>query len=187
MSSVSCSVMTDSLQPHQAAHQASLSMDSPGKNTGVGCHSLPRGSSWSRDQTQVSLTAGRFFTIWTTREGISNDLFYLNSSCSVCGSWQCSLSHRCSALCRVYCSNMKAIILILSMSSFWTILEDSEYILGKIDGLVLLGEMSQRLQIYFASLVSPRNTSLHLAQKQWNVTPAQCDFDLIPSSCQNGS
>ena len=48
---------------------------------------FPRGSSWSRDQTQVSLTAGRFFTIWTTREGISNDLFYLNSSCSVCGSW----------------------------------------------------------------------------------------------------
>ena len=34
--------MTDSLQPHQEAHQASLSMDSPGKNTGVGCHSLPQ-------------------------------------------------------------------------------------------------------------------------------------------------
>ena len=34
--------MTESLQPHQEAHQASLSMDSPGKNTGVGCHSLPQ-------------------------------------------------------------------------------------------------------------------------------------------------
>ena len=72
---------------------------------------------------------------------------------------------------------MQAIIFILCISSFLTILEDSEYILGRIDGLVLLGEMRQRLQIYLASLVSPRNTSLHLAQKQWSVTPAQCDFD----------
>ena len=27
-----------------------------------------RGSSWLRDQTQVSCTAGRFFTVWATRE-----------------------------------------------------------------------------------------------------------------------
>ena len=27
-----------------------------------------RGSSWSRDRTQVSCMAGRFFTIWATRE-----------------------------------------------------------------------------------------------------------------------
>ena len=26
------------------------------------------GSSWPRDQTQVSCTAGKFFTIWATRE-----------------------------------------------------------------------------------------------------------------------
>ena len=31
-----------------------------------------RGSSWSRDQTQVSCIAGRFFTIWATRESPSN-------------------------------------------------------------------------------------------------------------------
>jgi len=30
--------------------------------------SFSRGSSWSRDQTQVSHTAGRLFTIWATRE-----------------------------------------------------------------------------------------------------------------------
>ena len=30
--------------------------------------SFSRGSSWPRDQTQVSCTAGRFFTDWTTRE-----------------------------------------------------------------------------------------------------------------------
>ena len=39
--SVSCSVMSDSLRP--IARQASLSMDFPGKNTGVGCHSLFQG------------------------------------------------------------------------------------------------------------------------------------------------
>ena len=55
--------------PGTVARQAPLSMDSPGKNTGVGYHSLgSRGSSWPRDQTQVSCSAGRFFTIWATRE-----------------------------------------------------------------------------------------------------------------------
>ena len=29
-----------------------------------------RGSSWPRDQTQVSCIAGRFFTIWATRETV---------------------------------------------------------------------------------------------------------------------
>ena len=29
-----------------------------------------RGSSWPRDQTQVSSIAGRFFTIWATREAL---------------------------------------------------------------------------------------------------------------------
>ena len=30
--------------------------------------SFSRGSSWPRDWTQVSCTAGRFFTVWVTRE-----------------------------------------------------------------------------------------------------------------------
>ena len=38
--SASHSVMSDSATSWTAAHQALLSMDSPGKNTGVGCHSL---------------------------------------------------------------------------------------------------------------------------------------------------
>ena len=42
--------------------------NSPGKNTGVGCHSFSRGSSQPRDWTQVSCIAGRFFTIWSTKE-----------------------------------------------------------------------------------------------------------------------
>ena len=41
---------------------------SPGHNTGVGSLSFSRGTSHPRDRTQVSLTAGRFFTSWTTRE-----------------------------------------------------------------------------------------------------------------------
>ena len=32
--------------------------------------SFSRGSSWSRDGTQVSRTAGRFFTVWATREAL---------------------------------------------------------------------------------------------------------------------
>ena len=31
--------------------------NSPGKNTGVGCHGLSRGSSWPRDCTQVAYIA----------------------------------------------------------------------------------------------------------------------------------
>ena len=42
--------------------------DSPGKNTGVGCQALFRGSSQPRDKIHVSCPAGGFFTIWTTRE-----------------------------------------------------------------------------------------------------------------------
>ena len=41
--SVSHSVMFDSVTPWTAAFQAPLSMDSPGKNTGVGCHFLLQG------------------------------------------------------------------------------------------------------------------------------------------------
>ena len=37
------SVMSDSATPRTVAHQCSLSMDFPGKNTGVGCHFLLQG------------------------------------------------------------------------------------------------------------------------------------------------
>ena len=36
--SISCSVMSDSLQPRGLYCQAPCPWDSPGKNTGVGCH-----------------------------------------------------------------------------------------------------------------------------------------------------
>ena len=40
----------------------------PGENTGVGCHSLLRGSYRPRDRTLFSCIAGRFFTIEVTRK-----------------------------------------------------------------------------------------------------------------------
>ena len=40
----------------------------PGKNTGVGCHFLLRGSSLPRDLTQVSCIAGRVLKNSATRE-----------------------------------------------------------------------------------------------------------------------
>ena len=43
-------------------------LNSPGKNTRVVAIPFSRGSSWPRDWTGVSYFAGRFFTIWATRE-----------------------------------------------------------------------------------------------------------------------
>ena len=40
----------------------------PGQNTGVGSYSLLQGIFPTQDQTQVFHIAGRFFTIWPTRE-----------------------------------------------------------------------------------------------------------------------
>ena len=47
---------------------SSVNEDSPGKNTGVGCHASSRASSQPRYQTQVSCIAGGFFTNWAIRE-----------------------------------------------------------------------------------------------------------------------
>ena len=62
--SESHSVVSDSLWPH-GLHGP---RNSPGQNTGVGSLSLRQGSSQSRDRTQVSHIAGRFSTVWATRE-----------------------------------------------------------------------------------------------------------------------
>ena len=47
---------------------SSVHGDSPGKNTGVGCHALLQEIFPTRDQTHVSRIAGGFFTILATRE-----------------------------------------------------------------------------------------------------------------------
>ena len=43
-----------------------------------------RGSSWPRAQTQASRIVGRFFTIWATREALSQ-----SKPCSSCSRWDC--------------------------------------------------------------------------------------------------
>ena len=48
----------------------SLPWDSPGKNTGVGCYALLQGIFLTQESNLVSCIAGRFFTIWATREAL---------------------------------------------------------------------------------------------------------------------
>ena len=65
---LSCSVMSNSLWLYGLyPTRLRCPCNSPGKNTGVGCHALLQGSSQPRDRTQVSHTVGRVLTIWTTR------------------------------------------------------------------------------------------------------------------------
>ena len=57
----SCLTLCDSMDCNPPA--SSVYGDSPGKNTGVGCHALVQGIF----PTQVSCIAGGFFTIGATR------------------------------------------------------------------------------------------------------------------------
>ena len=66
---VDCSLMSNSLQPRGLQPFRLLCLwDSPGKNTGVGCHALLQGISLPRDWTQVSHIAGEDFTGGASRE-----------------------------------------------------------------------------------------------------------------------
>ena len=62
--SESHSVVSDSLRPHGLYSP----WNSLGQNTGMVAFPFSRGSSPHREQTQVSLIAGGFFTSWATRE-----------------------------------------------------------------------------------------------------------------------
>ena len=64
--SVGHSVMSDSLQPHGLEPTRFFCpWNSPGKNSGAGCHSFLQGS---RDWNWISLITGRFSAICATRE-----------------------------------------------------------------------------------------------------------------------
>ena len=66
---LSHSVGSGLVTPWAVAHQASLSMGIlQGRIVGWAAMPSSRGSSQTRDRTQVSHTAGRFFTIWATKE-----------------------------------------------------------------------------------------------------------------------
>ena len=74
---LSHSVMSDSLWPHgPSAHE-----DSPGKNTGVGCHDLLQGIFPTQGLNQVSPIAGGFFIRWATREAYI--IAKVNSGCDM--------------------------------------------------------------------------------------------------------
>ena len=67
----SLSVVSDSLQHHGLLPAKFPCLwNSPGTDTGVGCHSLLREIFLIRDQTQVSCTTGRFSTNWASREAL---------------------------------------------------------------------------------------------------------------------
>ena len=57
--------------PRTVACQALLSMDSPGKNTGVGCRFLLQGSSQPRNWPQVYHTVGICFPDWAAQDSVS--------------------------------------------------------------------------------------------------------------------
>ena len=54
--------------------------DSPGKNTGVGCHVLLQGIFPTQGLNQVSCIAGGFLTIWATR-GAHEECWILSNAC----------------------------------------------------------------------------------------------------------
>ena len=63
------------LTPWTVAHKAPLSMDSPGKNTGVGCHALPQEILETQDgptSLRSPALAGGFFTTTATWEAPAN-------------------------------------------------------------------------------------------------------------------
>ena len=57
------------LEPHELQPARLLRpWDSPGKNTGVGCHASSRGSSWPRNRIWVSCIDRQILYCWATRE-----------------------------------------------------------------------------------------------------------------------
>ena len=84
--SVHCSLFET---PWTVTYHAPLFVGFPGKNTGVGSHSLLQESSQPRDWTWVSCIADRCFTIWAIGEGQDTHC------CIVC----CSVAKSCPTLC----------------------------------------------------------------------------------------
>ena len=80
---LSCSVMSKALKPHELLPTRLLCpWNSPDKNTRVVAMPSSRGSSQPRDWSQVSYIAGRFFTVWATRETHTLWQFNLNNTMS---------------------------------------------------------------------------------------------------------
>ena len=91
----SCSVVSNSLRPHGLQPTRLLSpWDSPGKNTGVGCHFLLQGIFWTQGSNPgvkpgfQALEAD--FNLWATREAHFLISHSLNSGYE--NTWECRLS-----------------------------------------------------------------------------------------------
>ena len=85
-SSTRRSVVSDSLRPHGLSPAKLLCpWDFPGQNTGMGCHSSCRGSSWPRDWTHICF-AGGFLTIWATGQApkVSYSIISVSRNLSSC-------------------------------------------------------------------------------------------------------
>ena len=77
--------MSDSFEPHGLSlTRLFCPWDSPGKNTGVGCHFLPRGSSWLGDQTHISCIGRWFLYCWATRKALLKDSVQFSSVAQPC-------------------------------------------------------------------------------------------------------
>ena len=77
-----CSVFSDSLRPHRLQPTRPLCpWDSPGKNTGVGCHFLPHGIFPTQGSKQVSCTASRFFFFCLSYQGSPKYICILTCIC----------------------------------------------------------------------------------------------------------
>ena len=78
---VSHSGMSDSLHLWTVAHELLCPWNSPGKNSGVGSHSLLQGLFLIQGSNPGLLSVGRFFNIWATREA-QLGLFKRSTLCS---------------------------------------------------------------------------------------------------------
>ena len=68
------SLVSDSSRPHELQPTRLLCLwNSPGKNTGVDCHSLLQGIFPTQGLNPGLLITGRFFTIWARREEANSD------------------------------------------------------------------------------------------------------------------
>ena len=84
--------------------------------------SFSRGSSQSRDRTQVSCTAGRFFTDWATREAqwlVNQDVIILHSRPSILPLWILSMNHFEKGSVNPRLKNMRAVEETQVLSLCW--------------------------------------------------------------------
>ena len=116
--------------PWTVARRAPLPWDFPGKNTGVDCHFLLRGSSQPRNRTRVSCIAGRFFTDWAMKEALGTDPGGLFQSVDTWAwsTWQHRLPHWIRRVLRPWRSAVSVGVLLGTRSAYFRLEEwDDSY------------------------------------------------------------